>query len=330
MKTRNVGTESHLIKKLVDSACRNAGGVFYYLCKRPQTDNMTFDINKTEYIAILAGIDCLPPVKEGEVIAPAFVELAQKTAIEHFTHRFPDLFQENQDKYKLFLENSSIQKQLSEWKLDRIKFWYLHLFIIDYVTDSFSDVTIFEELSTKQYIEKLIKSLEKTDIENFCLDIRINKEKLSTRNPWVGVALLSALKQDFPFDWVNNNTFVSKDIKEDIERYTTARMKFSTELYSHFFDQYLHKSQRGRKSFIGKFLYLADLTRDERYWYGCKPTLAKFCKKYEIAQYQKIMVDGVEHIAIPFDVGKDLSDHIKKCTMIPQVRHSFYFSPVDE
>lgn len=137
---------------------------------------MTFDINKTEYIAILAGIDCLPPVKEGEVIAPAFVELAQKTAIEHFTHRFPDLFQNNQDKYKLFLENSSIQKRLSEWKLDRIKFWYLHLFIIDYVTDSFSDVTIFEKLSTKQYIEKLIKSLEKTDIENFCLDIRINKE----------------------------------------------------------------------------------------------------------------------------------------------------------
>ena len=160
--------------------------------------------------------------------------------------------------------------------------------------------------------------------------IRINKEKLSTRNPWVGVALLSALKQDFPFDWVNKNTFVSKNIKEDIERYTTARMKFSTELYSHFFDQYLHKSQRGRKSFIGKFLYLADLTRDERYWYGCKPTLEKFCKKYEIAQYQKIMVEGVEHIAIPFDVGKDLSDHIKKCTMIPQVRHSFYFSPVDE
>ena len=53
---------------------------------------MTFDINKTEYIAILAGIDCLPPVKEGEVIAPAFVELAQKTAIEHFAKRFPDLF----------------------------------------------------------------------------------------------------------------------------------------------------------------------------------------------------------------------------------------------
>ena len=53
---------------------------------------MTLDINKTEYIAILAGIDCLPQVKEGEVIAPAFVELAQKTAIEHFTHRFPDLF----------------------------------------------------------------------------------------------------------------------------------------------------------------------------------------------------------------------------------------------
>ncbi len=291
---------------------------------------MTFEINKTEYIAVIAGMDCLPPINEDEIIDSSYIELAQKTATDHFANRFPKLFKENQEKYELFLGNNHIQKQLLKWQLDPIKFWYLHLFIVDYATDAFRSVTIFEELSTKQYIEKLIKSLEKTDIENFCLDIRINKEKLSTRNPWVRVALLSALKQDFPFDWVNKNTFVSKDIKEDIERYTTARMKFSTELYSHFFDQYLHKSQRGRKSFIGKFLYLADLTRDERYWYGCKPTLAKFCKKYEIAQYQKIMVEGVEHIAIPFDVGKDLSDHIKKCTMIPQVRHSFYFSPVDE
>lgn len=291
---------------------------------------MTFEINKTEYIAVIAGMDCLPPVNEDEIIDPSYIELAQKTATDHFANRFPKLFKENQEKYELFLGNNHIQKQLSKWQLDPIKFWYLHLFIVDYATDAFRSVTIFEGLSTKQYIEKLIKSLEKTDIENFCLDIRINKEKLSTRNPWVGVALLSALKQDFPFDWVNKNTFVSKDIKEDIERYTTARMKFSTELYSHFFDYYLHKSQRGRKSFIGKFLYLADLTRDERYWYGCKPTLEKYCKKYEIAQYQKIMVEGVEYIAIPFDVGKDLSDHIKKCTMIPQLRHSFYFSPVDE
>lgn len=303
---------------------------FYYLCKRPQTDNMTFDINKTEYIAILSGIDCLPPVKEGEVIAPAFVELAQKTAIEHFTHRFPDLFQENRAKYKLFLENSTIQKQLSEWKLDPIKFWYLHLFIIDYATDSFCDVTIFEELSAKQYIDGLIKTLENTDMEDFCLDIRINKKKLSTQNPWVVAALLSALKQEYPFDWANRDTVVSKEIREDVERYNTARMKFATKLYSHFLDQYLPKSQRGRKSFIGKFLYLADFTKDERYWYGCKPTLARFCKKYEIAQYPKVIVDGTEYIAIPFDVGKDLADRTKKSTIAPQVRHSFYFSAFDE
>ena len=303
---------------------------FHYLCKRPKTDNMTFDIDKTEYIAIVAGIDSLPPANKGEVIAPAFVELAQKTAIEHFTHRFPDLFQENRAKYKLFLENSTIQKQLSEWKLDPIKFWYLHLFIIDYATDSFCDVTIFEELSAKQYIDGLIKTLENTDMEDFCLDIRINKKKLSTQNPWVVAALLSALKQEYPFDWANRDTVVSKEIREDVERYNTARMKFATKLYSHFLDQYLPKSQRGRKSFIGKFLYLADFTKDERYWYGCKPTLARFCKKYEIAQYPKVIVDGTEYIAIPFDVGKDLADRTKKSIIVPQVRHPFYFSTFDE
>ena len=303
---------------------------FHYLCKRPKTDNMTFDIDKTEYIAIVAGIDSLPPANKGEVIAPAFVELAQKTAIEHFTHRFPTLFQENQEKYKLFLGNDNIQRLLSKWQLDPIKFWYLHLFIIDYATDSFSDVTIFEKLSTKQYIDKLIKTLENTDMEDFCLDIRINKKKLSTQNPWVVAALLSALKQEYPFDWANRDTVVSKEIREDVERYNTARMKFATKLYSHFLDQYLPKSQRGRKSFIGKFLYLADFTKDERYWYGCKPTLARFCKKYEIAQYPKVIVDGTEYIAIPFDVGKDLADRTKKSIIVPQVRHSFYFSAFDE
>lgn len=291
---------------------------------------MEFDIDKTEYIAILAEIDCLPPVKEGEVIAPAFVELAQKTVIEHFAHRFPDLFQENQDKYKLFLEDSTIQKQLSEWKLDRIKFWYLHLFVMDYATDSFSDVTIFEKLSTKQYIDKLIKTLEDADMEDFCLDIRISKEKLTTQNPWIVAALLSALKHDFPFDWANGDTVVSKKITEDVERYNTARIKFATGLYSHFLGKHLSKAQRGRKSFIGKFLYLADFIKDERYWYGCKPTLARFCKKYEIAQHPKVIVDGTEYIAIPFDVGKDLADRTKKSTTDPQVRNSFYFSAFDE
>lgn len=291
---------------------------------------MTFDIQKTEYIAILAGIDCLPSANEDDVITPEFVELAQITAIEHFTHRFPDLFQENQEKYKLFLEDYTIQKQLSEWKLDPIKFWYLHLFIIDYATDSFSDVIIFEKLSTRQYIDKLIKTLEKTDMEDFCLNISINKERLATQNPCIGAALLAALKHDFPFDWSNRDLVVSKEIRKDIERYNTARIKFATGLYSHFFDHCLSKAQHGRKSFIGKFLYLADFIKDERYWYGCKPTLARFCKKYEIAQYPKVIVDGTEYIALPFDVGKDLADRTKKNATAPQVRNSFYFSAFDE
>ena len=39
---------------------------------------MTFDIDKTEYIAIVAGIDSLSPANKGEVIAPAFVELDKR------------------------------------------------------------------------------------------------------------------------------------------------------------------------------------------------------------------------------------------------------------
>ena len=121
---------------------------------------MTFEINKTEYIAVIAGMDCLPRTNEDEIIDPSYIELAQKAATDHFANRFSKLFKDNQEKYELFLGNNHIQKQLSKWQLDPIKFWYLHLFIIDYATDAFRSVTIFEELSTKQYIEKLIKSLE--------------------------------------------------------------------------------------------------------------------------------------------------------------------------
>ena len=75
-----------------NSIGRNAGGTFHYLCKRSKTVNMTFDIDETEYIATVTGIDCLPPVNESKIIASEHVELAQKTAIEHFAKRFPDLF----------------------------------------------------------------------------------------------------------------------------------------------------------------------------------------------------------------------------------------------
>ena len=53
---------------------------------------MTFEINKTEYIAVIAGMDCLPPVNEDEIIDPSYIELAQKTAIDHFANRFHKLF----------------------------------------------------------------------------------------------------------------------------------------------------------------------------------------------------------------------------------------------
>ena len=45
---------------------------------------MTFEINKTEYIAVIAGMDCLPRINEGEIIDPSYIELAQKKATDHF------------------------------------------------------------------------------------------------------------------------------------------------------------------------------------------------------------------------------------------------------
>ena len=47
---------------------------------------MTFEINKTEYIAVIAGMDCLPRINEDEIIDPSYIELAQKAATDHFAN----------------------------------------------------------------------------------------------------------------------------------------------------------------------------------------------------------------------------------------------------
>lgn len=41
----------------------------------------------------------------------------------------------------------------------------------------------------------------------------------------------------------------SEEVREDVERYNTARMKFATELYSHFLNHLLSISQRGKDVF---------------------------------------------------------------------------------
>ena len=41
----------------------------------------------------------------------------------------------------------------------------------------------------------------------------------------------------------------SEEAREDVERYNTARMKFATELYSHFLNHLLSISQRGKDVF---------------------------------------------------------------------------------
>ena len=58
---------------------------------------MTFEINKTEYIAVIAGMDCLPRTNEDEIIDPSYIELAQKAATDHFANRFSKLFKDNQE-----------------------------------------------------------------------------------------------------------------------------------------------------------------------------------------------------------------------------------------
>ena len=83
---------------------------------------MIFDIDKTEYIAIVAGMDCLPSVHVNEVIDHTYIELAQNTAINHFAKDFQLYFRRTKKNTSCFLEITTFKDNFPNGSLILLSF----------------------------------------------------------------------------------------------------------------------------------------------------------------------------------------------------------------
>ena len=164
-----------------------------------------------------------------------------------------------------------------------------------------------------------------TPSENGRLFIKANGKSFSTINPFFKKTLSDSLQimSELDMSYMDGTVCISSD--KDIQRYRVARMKFFKEMMSYFLMSKVTARFPSKVSFIGKFLYLAEISFDKRYWLGYEPRPIRECKKYEILQYEHHSINGIEYVAIPFDVGKNIADTIKKCKDKPNVKNSFYY-----
>lgn len=248
-------------------------------------------------------------------------EEAEFTAINHFRNRYNMLFKEHLSKCKTYLSSNEVQEILHTYNLDYKKFWRLYLFILDYTNISFSYIPTYEPFSARQLAKVL--SCEISEGEE--LKIKVNGKSFSTINPFFKIALSKSLQtiSELNLSYMDGTVCISST--KDLQINRVARMKFFKEMMSYFLTSKVTVRTPSKVSFIGKFLYLAEISFDERYWLGYDPRPITECKKYEILQYEHHSINGIEYVAIPFDVGKNIADTIKKCKDKPNVKNSFYY-----
>lgn len=274
-------------------------------------------LEQLEYVAFVARKFC-----RAQDINDLFLQdEAEFTAIDHFRNRYNVLFKEHLSKCKTYLSSNEVQEILHTYNLDYKKFWRLYLFILDYTNISFSYIPTYEFYSARQLAKVL--SCEISEGEE--LKIKVNGKSFSTINPFFKNKLSESLQimSELNMSYMDGTVCISSD--KDIQRYRVARMKFFKEMMSYFLMSKVTARFPSKVSFIGKFLYLAEISFDKRYWLGYEPRPIRECKKYEILQYEHHSINGIEYVAIPFDVGKNIADTIKKCKDKPNVKNSFYY-----
>lgn len=274
-------------------------------------------LEQLEYVAFVARKFC----RTQDFDNLPLQEEAEFTAINHFRNRYNGLFKEHLSKCKTYLSSNEVQEILHTYNLDYKKFWRLYLFILDYTNISFSYIPTYEPFSARQ----LAKVLSCEISEGVELKIIVNGKSFSTINPYFNIALSKSLQtiSELNLSYMDGTVCISST--KDLQRYRVARMKFFKEMMSYFLTSKVTVRTPSKVSFIGKFLYLAEISFDERYWLGYDPRPITECKKYEILQYEHHSINGIEYVAIPFDVGKNIADTIKKCKDKPNVKNSFYY-----
>lgn len=282
-----------------------------------------------EYIIFVAREYCYPnkqQLKDCDAIRDA-EDMAVSIAIPQFKQRHPILMKEFKEAYDTYLSNDEIQNTLTIYGLNPDKFWLLFLFITDFTNSCFIYSQQNEKYTIRETAKKMSQLINKEEVKNYSLTLSCVEETISSSNP-----LLIALFEDFCAKLSDNNdTFLDTTYYKTLEvvedKVKTKKMKFFVELFRYFLYNRVEARQPSKMSFIGKFLYLAQIVEEEKefYYNGYFATPITPKNKFLVKRYGTITIKDKEFIKEPVDIGKDIADTVKKCTDYTPISTSNYF-----
>ena len=288
--------------------------------------------DKLEYVAFVARRYCIPD----EFTDDDTLELAELTATDIFKNRFSILEEQYNDKYEEFISNLEIQKTLTIYNLNPDKFWLLFLFATDF-TNSCFNYEIKSPPTTRETIMDLYDMLNDTlqikrelhteyeNPHNTQLILKTEGKTVSTDNP-ILLHLFKKFCAEHLLSVDNSLDIVpywSSTTEEDKVR--TRKMKFFVELFRYFLDAHITAVKPSKMTFIGRFLYLANIAEQEWFYTSYLHTPITKRNRFMIKQFGTVTLNGIEYIREPVDVGKKVADTIKKCTDYAPISTSNYF-----
>lgn len=206
--------------------------------------------------------------------------------------------------------DETIQDIIRALGIDPDKFWYLLLFVYDYVTGSTQNTTAFKD-SPIEEIEKFIEYVETNELsfdslrgiehsKPMVLTIKKDREqKITITNPNTISLIASICKEALPTLPINSLFNNEEADKEDVSKAMSIKIWLFTAMLRYFFEQYpqfANKRKTGNAitkstlKFISKLIYFVKLTDNEDYNYddeNLRATLKQY-RNYKINTINRI------------------------------------------
>ena len=139
---------------------------------------------------------------------------------------------------KDYLENdkySEIRETVEAFGLDVEKFWYLLLFIYDYVSDKLSNSNIITDISKTAFAQNLMGQIENSKIEDIEISIKHKRNKIPISD--VGkISIINMLYEGYRHIYKNKILYDIEDSQGHSSFSKSYYMTMAEEMYSYTFD----------------------------------------------------------------------------------------------
>ncbi|MBD5171586.1 MAG: hypothetical protein HDT07_06230 [Bacteroidales bacterium] len=240
----------------------------------------TDEDNLLEYVIKVADV-IAPDIVFGDSGTPYNVDsLAPSIFKRRYNRRELNVYFHYEDYIKTADDNESVIDIIHALEIDPEKFWYLLLFISDYV----SGCTLQCSATPKQEIEQLIDFIEQNEEsinifkgvipkQEMRLTLHIKGKTLNISNSNTLSAIAAFCKEALPFveedSWLNSSTTTESVLAD------TKQIGMFTEMFRCFFNLYPQFTSKRKKSnsttkstlrLISKLVYLTKLTTNADYY----------------------------------------------------------------